>query len=186
MKRETISDGWGSKYLAPFQNESESWQRYFDKALQVVANGGSLIIIGNRGSGKTRIAAEISRHGVFPDDRHGKFQTSAYRRASEIFIELRDAAQNGRDQWKVIQSLSGAGLLVIDEMQERGETEWENRMITTIIDRRYSDNLPTILIANLQPEQMAASVSQSVISRINESGGILLCDCPSFRETAAK
>jgi DNA replication protein DnaC len=185
MKQPTIqADGWGAKYLSPFQNENPKWQAIFDKAERVIAGSGNVIIIGNRGSGKTRMAAEISAKGGFPMDLNNRIKTSSYRRIAEILIELRDAARctDGNGEFSVIRHLSGVGLLVIDEFQERGETDWENRMITTIIDRRYADNLPTILIANLQAAEMQQKISPSVISRFNESGGIILCDCPSFRE----
>jgi DNA replication protein DnaC len=185
MKQPTIqADGWGAKYLSPFQNENPKWQTIFDKAERVIAGSGNVIIIGNRGSGKTRMAAEISAKGGFPMDLNNRAKTSSYRRIAEILIELRDAARrtDSNGEFAVIRHLSGVGLLVIDEFQERGETDWENRMITTIIDRRYADNLPTILIANLQAAEMQQKISPSVISRFNESGGIIVCDCPSFRE----
>jgi len=80
-----------------------------------------------------------------------------------------------------IRRLSSVGLLVIDEFQERSETEWENRMISTILDRRYADNLPTILIANLKINDLRNKISDSVISRANECGGVVVCDCEYFR-----
>lgn len=186
IENETTADGWGSKFLAPIQNKDQEWGGCFLKAYLSVGNGGSLIIIGKRGCGKTRMAAEISRAGKFPNDIGGGAKTSVYRRISEILIELKDSfrSKNGEGEGRVIKYLSSAGLLVIDEFQERGETDWENRMITTIIDRRYADSLPTILIANLEVEEIEQKISDSVISRINESGGVIVCRCESFRRGA--
>jgi hypothetical protein len=54
-------------------------------------------------------------------------------------------------------------------------------MISTILDRRYADNLPTILIANLKITDLPNKISDSVISRANECGGVVVCDCEYFR-----
>jgi DNA replication protein DnaC len=120
---------------------------------------------------------------VFPKSMRGKFKTSVYRRATEIFVDLKDSfrTSEAKSEGEVIRYLSSAGLLVIDEFQERSESKWENRIITTIIDRRYSDNLPTILIANIELAEMGAKISDSIISRVNESGGVIECRAKNFR-----
>jgi DNA replication protein DnaC len=180
-QQDTTSDGWGARYLAPIENQNVEWAVCFSKTLEIVQRGGITILIGKRGSGKTRIAAEISRGGNFPGDILGKAKTSCYRRIAEILCELRAAMKGEQGEMSVIRRLSSCGLLIIDEFHERGETEWENRMITTIIDRRYAENLPTILIANLDPDEVARKISDSVISRVNESGGAVVCNCGTFR-----
>lgn len=182
--QDTTADGWGQRYLNPFTNEDPHWEAAFHKTASAVSSKGIVILIGKRGSGKTRLASEVSRVGDFPADIIGRDKTSAYRRASEIFIDLRDSlrSKSGAGEGTVIKHLSGVGLLVIDEFQERGESEWENRIITTILDRRYADELPTILIANLGAAEMAAKISDSVISRVSESGGVIECRWESFRE----
>ena len=178
---ETTSDGWGARYIAPITNTSQRWAGYLAKASAGVARGGVVIILGKRGRGKTRIAAEISRDGNFPNDLSSRDKTSCYRRATEIICELRAAMISRVGETATIRRLSAVGLLVIDEFQERGETEWENRMISTILDRRYADNLPTILIANLEIADLPNKISDSVISRANECGGVVVCDCEYFR-----
>jgi DNA replication protein DnaC len=74
-----------------------------------------------------------------------------------------------------------SALLVIDELQERGESDFENHKQTHIVDARYSRELPTILIANYTREEFAASVSPSILDRIRENGIGVFFDWPSFR-----
>ena len=183
MNNETTADGWGAKFLGEFESQNNEWDADLAKAENAISRNGIIIIIGKRDAGKTRIAAEISRAGNFPNDIKGKSKTSVYRRATEIFVDLKDSFRSSecKSEVEVIRYLSSAGLLVIDEFQERSESKWENRIITTIIDRRYSDNLPTILIANIELAEMGAKISDSIISRVNESGGVIECRAKNFR-----
>ena len=188
MNNETTADGWGAKFLSEFESQNNEWDADLAKAENAISRNGIIIIIGKRDAGKTRIAAEISRAGNFPGDIFpkgikGKSKTSVYRRATEIFVDLKDSfrSSEAKSEGEVIRYLSSAGLLVIDEFQERSESKWENRIITTIIDRRYSDNLPTILIANIELAEMGAKISDSIISRVNESGGVIECKPKNFR-----
>jgi DNA replication protein DnaC len=64
-------------------------------------------------------------------------------------------------------------LLVLDEIQERGNTSWEDRIITHILDRRYGDLMPTVIIANLTKETLADCLGESIVSRMQETGGVM-------------
>lgn len=177
---EITADGWGSRYLEPFTSKSVEWDTSLEKAGAAIANGGIAVLVGKRGTGKTQIAAELSRSGKFPDNLDGRSKTSCYRRAMEMLVSIRDASHNGQ-QGEMILAFSRIGILVIDEFHERGETEWENRVITTIIDRRYADRLPTVIIGNIEPTEIHQSLSASVISRMHESGGLVVLKNKTFR-----
>ena len=72
-------------------------------------------------------------------------------------------------------------LLVIDEAQERGESDWESRMLTHVVDKRYFLQRDTLLISNLKLDEFKASIGTSICSRLIETGGAILADWPSFR-----
>lgn len=177
---EITSDGWGSRYLEPFTSASREWDTSLEKAQIAIKRGGIAVLVGKRGTGKTQLAAELSRSGEFPDNLDGKEKTSCYRRAMEMLVAIRDASHNGQ-QGEIILGFSRVGILIIDEFHERGETEWENRVITTIIDRRYADRLPTVIIGNIEPAAIQQSLSASVISRMHESGGLVVLKNETFR-----
>jgi DNA replication protein DnaC len=71
---------------------------------------------------------------------------------------------------------------VLDEFQERGETDFENKKITTIIDARYAHERPTILITNYTREKLASTLSPAVLDRIRENGCGLHFNWGSFRK----
>lgn len=182
--------GWGEKYTTPIPLIGEKWFAALEEAIEAVEKRGIVAFLGGRGPGKTQMAAEVARKGKWPNDAKvwnghhsvaGK--TALYRRAMDVFLELRDAAQNnsGTSEKKVLDKLEAVGLLVIDEFQERGGTEWENRIICNLLDKRYSAERPTILIANYTREEMAGALSPSVKDRIRENGKAIIFDWESFR-----
>jgi DNA replication protein DnaC len=82
----------------------------------------------------------------------------------------------------IMDDLARAKLLILDELQVRGDTPAEDRLITTLIDDRYASKKPTILIANLTEEGLQKSLSASVIDRFRENGLSIEFTWPSFRK----
>jgi len=188
------SNGWGCRYIANTELKGEQWQAAYETAANVTKTGGIVALVGNRGTGKTQIAAEITRNGMFPTIDASTYasgckinrtsQKSLYRRAIDIFLDLRDAAKNHtkRSEKEVLAGLHDCGLLVIDEYQERGETEWENRIMRNLIDKRYADKRATIIIANLTRKELFAGLGESVIDRARENGKSIECNWASYRD----
>jgi DNA replication protein DnaC len=187
----STNHGWGERYTRDIPLSGEKWLSAFEDAKSAVEKCGIVAFLGGRGPGKTQMAAEVARAGKWPLDAKAwnghhsvRHQTALYRRAMDIFLDLRDAAQNnsGTSEKKVLGQLESAGLLVIDEFQERGGSEWENRIICNLLDKRYSAERPTILIANYTREEMAGSLSPSVKDRIRENGKAIIFDWESYRK----
>ncbi len=137
--------------------------------------GGLVALIGKRGTGKTRLAAECVRD-VCPQQAH-------YTTAMGLFLRIRATYGKtpGESESDVIREISKIPLLVIDEIQERGGTAWEDRLLTHIIDKRYGAERATILIANLTQAGLVDSIGDSITSRLFETGGIIEFTGPSFR-----
>lgn len=135
-------------------------------------------LIGQRGTGKTLMAAWLSA----ALRQHGYMSHTFYFTAADLFGLMKswysassgDAGHNNR-------LLIDVPLLVIDEMQERIESEHEDKMLTHLIDKRYGQCKPTLLIANLMPEAFARHVGASIASRIQEGGTLMVCNWASYR-----
>jgi len=107
-----------------------------------------------------------------------------YRTAMDVFLEIRDTFRksSSESELELMEMFADASLLVIDELQQRGETPFESQKLTHIIDLRYRRGRPTLLIGNYADKAaFAASVDDSIISRAQELGGVINCDWPSFR-----
>lgn len=167
--------GWPAKWLEEIKSEptGDGWKAAFGRGLAVLDNHGILILHGKRGPGKTRMAAELSLYA-------GK---TRYRTAMRFFLEIRATYRNKDvSEMEIIDDLVAANLLVLDELQERGETPFEDRLLTHLIDARYAENKPTILIANYTATELAAALGFSVVDRVRENGATIEFTWPSFRK----
>lgn len=168
--------GWPAKYLEAVKTppHGTEWLAAFDVALERVKANGILVLYGNRGGGKTRMAAEIAA-------RSGR---SCYRTAMRFFLEVRATYKKDSDrtELEVIDDLSKADLLILDEIQERGETPFEDRLLTHVIDARYAAMKPTILIANLTKSGLAEALGKSIVDRARENGKSIEFTWPSYRQ----
>jgi DNA replication protein DnaC len=164
------------------------WAVAYEGALAVVNQGGMACVLGQRGTGKTQLATELAR--AFIAGRAGKDEDNPvlYVRAMELFAALRGAFRKGSDQTEmdVLAKFRKVPLLVIDEIQERGETEFEDRTLVLLLDQRYGDMRPTLILSNLARAELAASLGKSVVSRIQEVGTVIECNWKSYRTAKAE
>lgn len=148
-----------------------------DRAWRTVIQGGTLALLGGRGTGKTQLAAQFM--AGFIDVLGGSAQ---YYRADELFEKLRPSGEVGAAIEKFRRMLNCTDLLVVDEVQDRVDSAYEDRELRRIVDSRYGSFRATVLICNQTPEAFAESVGPSIISRLAETGCMLTLPWESFRE----
>src|SRR5574343_229285 len=127
------------------------------------------ILCGTRGTGKTQTAVATIKQACYQS------QDAIYVTAIELSSQIkatfkRDSKESEYDLLRRYQSHS---LLVIDELNERSNSQWEASLINHIVTRRYDDLLDTILITNEQPSKLSTLLSPSICDRANESGSII-------------
>ena len=138
--------------------------------------GGTVILVGDRGNGKTQAAVELIRCSA----RRGK--TCLYLRCREVGMRLRAAYdERGPSEAAALAELVSPWLLVIDECQERPDKDWEQRSLTLLMDKRYGACVPTILVANCEEKMLLDLLGPSIFDRAREGGGVKRFDWPSFR-----
>lgn len=144
----------------------------------VVDAGGIIVFLGDRGNGKTQCGVELIRRAC----RRG--ESALYLRSREIGMRLREAYDDGSQltEREAVDLLVRPHLLVVDECQERPDRDWEIRSFNLIIDKRYGEGRPTVLIANTTEPQFRALMGGAILDRIKEDGGgARVFDWPSFR-----
>lgn len=170
----------------------EQWLEKYRAALEVACNGGIIAIIGNRGTGKTQMAHHIAQNVKLPDivthtKRDGftsrNDRPAIYRTAMDIFLELRSSysPKAEKTEWELFKGYENAALLVIDEISVSTGSTFEDLKITAIMDKRYQQIRPTILIGNVTPSELSERLGKSVVSRITENGIVIECNWQSYR-----
>lgn len=162
---------------SPELYQHEKWYAKLLKGLEIVEKGNLLVLLGDRGTGKTQMGVELIRL-LNIQSRPG-----LYIRCREIGMRLREAYDSRQlTEKQAILEFARPYLLVIDECQERPDKDFEIKSINMLVDLRYAAIKPTVLIANCTEPQFKDLVGASVIDRIKEGGGALMCDWPSFRK----
>ena len=135
-----------------------------------------MALVGNRGAGKTQIACDAIKLMI------GTGRDALYAHAMTYFLDLRATYRSETVAEKdVIERYRRPRLLVIDEAQLRGETDFEQRMLDYLIDLRYGDLSDTLLISNMTPDVLAKALGESISDRLRETGFVLPCKWESFR-----
>lgn len=153
------------------------WAGALGEAARLCARKGAVVaLLGPRGTGKTQIAAELLRAAV-ADRRSVRYGT-----AVELFLDVRAAmGARNRTEADAVADWCRPSLLVIDELQERKGTGFEAGLLAAVVDRRYGALRDTVLVANADRAGFEALAGDGIVSRLNETGGIIRCDWPSFR-----
>jgi DNA replication protein DnaC len=185
--------GFPKRYEDAPPATGDGWLTNYAKALATTDSGGITILYGGYGTGKTRMAWEVARahkskrptisNGGIGWTTSTKKRPMVYTTAVNLFSTIKSTytSGSGKSEKEVVSDYCEAALLVIDEVQERGETQYEDRQLTAIIDARYAADMPTILISNYTWERLASTLSPAVIDRIEENGAKLSFDWQSYR-----
>lgn len=119
----------------------------------------SLKLLGAVGNGKTHLAASILRE-------YG----GTYRKAAEIVSEYQASksfSANLRE--KDLKEMYGSSkLLVIDEIGRSNNEKDEKYMLYELLNTRYENRRPTILISNFGNREFADFTGEAVTDRLNE------------------
>ena len=147
---------------------------------RILSGDAMLFLVGDRGPGKTQMAtwwaAERIKAGKFPGH---------YRKTADIISEIKttwhDGGKSVGTENDVLKKYRESAYLVLDEFHERGSSDWEARTLINILDHRYDNMLVTVLIANMTEEQVRLEINPSILSRAEETGGLVKCNWPSYR-----
>lgn len=161
--------------LDKFESRHPKWDRIDARLKARLGDGFIIALLGPRGTGKTQLGCSLCQHAAEAGRR------CLYGSAMGFFLDIKESFDGVKSEKAVIDAYVKPAVLVLDEMQERGQSQWEDRLLTHLIDRRYSAKKDTLLLSNQTSKQFAEAMGESVVSRILQTGGIATCDWESFR-----
>lgn len=122
-------------------------------------NDGVLLMTGDKGTGKTHLGAAAVRamlgHYVTMED-------LIYRIESSLNFK------SPMTEEQVFLDYSTRKFLVIDEVGRSIKSEKETELLSYILRKRYDNQLPTIVISNLDKKSLLKKLGEAVVDRLRE------------------
>jgi len=85
----------------------------------------------------------------------------------ELLLEIRDSYRGNEISEKaIIDKYSWGDVLVLDNLGVEKTSDWVLQTLYTIIDRRYREELRTIITSNLSIEEIREKLDDKIASRI--------------------
>lgn len=143
--------------------------------------GLGLVFSGMPGTGKSHLAAAILQSIL---DRH----TGLYTTAMGLIRMVRATwhRESDRTEEEVLAMLASVDLLVIDEIGVQYGTEGEQTILFEVLDRRYCDMKPTILLTNQGKDGFRDYIGARSFDRLTETARWVSFDWASYRLQARK
>jgi DNA replication protein DnaC len=160
----------------------EVCREYADKWPTTLRKGWSLVMTGRPGTGKTHLSAAIASAVLQRYAASVRFGVT-----HAVLREIRGSYNKGspRTEEAVIESFVHPDLLVLDEIGVQSGSEHEKILMFGILDERYQQLKPTILVSNLNNAGLNEFLGSRIMDRYRECASVLTFDWESHRGKAA-
>ncbi len=140
-------------------------------------DGATLVFSGKPGTGKSHLAIAICQHVMQAG------YTAMYLNALDAIRAIRAtwSRSSERTETEVMNSFARVGLLALDEVGMQYGTDGEQVILFDIINRRYQDQMPTILLTNQGRDGFKKYLGDRAFDRLREGGKWVAFDWESQR-----
>ncbi|MBC2659786.1 ATP-binding protein [Pseudomonas sp. MSSRFD41] len=161
-----------ANYRAETDNQRHNLARckqYAEQFRQHRADGRCIVMTGTPGTGKTHLAAATAGAIML---RTG--MTAVYRTVAGMLQYIKGSYGNNAEytEAQAFASLVEPDLLIIDEVGATKPSEFELATLFNVINGRYEDQRPTIVISNLDFDRLGEVLGDRSVDRLREGRGI--------------
>lgn len=165
-----------ANYKAEHKGQAEALRfcRHYVKTFdQIAENGRCMVLLGKPGTGKTHLGA-----GMANDLMRNTSHSAVYRTVGSILQAIRATYDRSSEatEASILASLIEPSLLVLDEVGVSKEqpSDFELTTLFAIINGRYEQVKPTVVISNLDGSQLPAAMGERCVDRLREGGMIVV------------
>lgn len=169
----------GQRFTAiePAQKAARFMAASFRNCIIAKPTWATLILVGKVGTGKTLLACEFAESYITKFSRSVRYIT-----AKGMISEIQASyGKEGKSEDSEIERFVQYDLLIVDEIDAIPSRDNAALLLTEIINRRYGNNKPMIVITNQSLDSLAQFVGDRVLDRLHENSFISLFDWQSFR-----
>lgn len=143
--------------------------------------GRGLILAGKPGTGKSHLVGAVLQHLLPRRD-------VRYTTCMDMIRAVRETwrRDSDRTESQVLGMLQRLDLLAIDEIGMQYGTEGEQTILFDVLDRRYREVKPTIILTNQDQKGLREFVGERTYDRLIETCRWVAFDWPSYRPQARK
>lgn len=153
---------------------------FAERFAEAKRKGSGLIFAGKPGTGKSHLAAAILQH-LMP-------AAVRYATCLDLIRAVRETwrKDSERTEGELLRYLEKLDLLVIDEVGMQYGTDGEQTILFDVLDRRYREVRPTVLLTNQDKDGFKAFVGERTFDRLAETCRWVPFDWESYRPTARR
>lgn len=151
---------------------------YADEFERHLKDGTGLIFGGTPGTGKSHLAIAVLQ-AILPK------HVGLYSTCAGIIRAVRSTwgGKSERTESEIMATLAGVPLLVLDEVGVQMGTDNEQHIIFGVLDARYRDMLPTIILTNQDTEGLKKYLGERSYDRLRETSAWVQFTWDSYRGT---
>lgn len=130
--------------------------------------GRSMMLLGDVGTGKTHLGCAVAQQVI-----RSYGASARYTMAIEIIRDIKMTFDKKSEQTErdVYAGLLAPDLLVIDEVGVQHGSDFERQVLFEVIDSRYRQLMPTIVISNLALSGLRKCLGDRAVDRLTDAGG---------------
>lgn len=143
-----------------------------------LAKGGTLLLTGSPGTGKTHLGCAIG-NALIAERR----ASVAYGNVSDLLLTVKETYRRDstRTERQAKADLIMPELLIVDELAAQLGTDHEKQLMFDTINGRYNNLRPTILISNLNQDDLETYLGERAMDRFRQCATVLAFDWESYR-----
>lgn len=171
-----IPKRFADKSFADFMVSLPAQQVALDACMEYVDNfskhkreGRCMLLLGKVGTGKTHLATSAASFLI-----NERMVKAIYRTVGSVIGDIKAtfSDKSGDSEAHIMRELIGADLLVLDEVGATKQSEFELATLFSIINGRYEQGRPMIIVSNLSPAELNDALGVRCVDRIRENGCI--------------